>query len=197
MFRLFLAAAPAALLMMSTAQAEPVAYEMDLSHTVVRATWDHQGFSQQSLEFTDFNGTLALDMETPANSTVDITFNLVEGIWAGGHHDRFIVHLNSADFFDTGTTPTAHFVGTNFETDDGVTGVMTGDLTMNGQTHEVMLDVELNKTGETQDGRSKLGFSAIGYIERSNWDMGYAVPYVSDRIEIFLSTEVSAIAAAQ
>tara|TARA_R110000868_G_scaffold120773_7_gene320674 strand:+ start:8623 stop:9216 length:594 start_codon:yes stop_codon:yes gene_type:complete len=197
MIRLFLAAAPAALLMMSSAQAEPVAYEMDLSHSVVRATWDHQGFSQQSLEFTDFNGTLVLDMEAPSNSTVDITFNLIDGMWAGGHHERFIGHLNSADLFNTAASPTAHFVGTNFETDDGVTGVMTGDLTLNGQTHEVMLDVELNKSGETQDGLSKLGFSAIGFINRSDWGLGYAVPYVSDQVEIFLSTEVSAIPAAE
>ena len=135
MFRLFLAAAPAALLAFSSASAEPVSYEFDLSHTVVSASWDHQGYSQQSLQFTDFSGTLDLDLETPANSTVDITFNLIDGLWAGAHHARFITHLNTGDFFDTAITPTAHFVGTSFETEDGETGVMTGDLTMNGQTH--------------------------------------------------------------
>ena len=197
MFRLFLAAAPAALLMMSSAQAEPVNYAMDLAHSVVRATWDHQGYSHQSVEFTDFDGTLMLDLENPANSTVDVTFNLIDGMFAGGHHERFVAHLNSADFFDTAINPTARFVGTNFETDDGITGVMTGDLTMNGQTHEVMLDVELNQSGETREGASKLGFSAIGYINRSDWDLGYLVPYISDQVEIYLSTEMAAVPAAE
>lgn len=197
MFRLFLAAAPAALLAFSSASAEPVAYEFDLSHTVVSASWDHQGYSQQSLQFTDFNGTLDLDLETPANSTVDITFNLIDGLWAGAHHARFITHLNTGDFFDTAITPTAHFVGTSFETEDGETGVMTGDLTMNGQTHPVSLDVTLNKTGETRDGGSKLGFTATGSLIRSQWDMGFAVPYVSDEIDLFISTEIAVPAAAE
>tara|TARA_R110000868_G_scaffold269582_1_gene528922 strand:- start:2526 stop:3119 length:594 start_codon:yes stop_codon:yes gene_type:complete len=197
MFRLFLAAAPAALLAFSSASAEPVSYEFDLSHTVVSASWDHQGYSQQSLQFTDFSGTLDLDLETPANSTVDITFNLIDGLWAGAHHARFITHLNTGDFFDTAITPTAHFVGTSFETEDGETGVMTGDLTMNGQTHPVILDVTLNNTGETRDGGSKLGFTATGSLIRSQWDMGFAVPYVSDEIDLFISTEVSAIQAAE
>ena len=197
MIRLFLAAAPAALLAFSSASAEPVAYAFDHSHTVVSASWDHQGYSRQSLQFTDYDGTLDLDLETPANSTVDITFNLISGIWTGANQDDFIAHLNSADFFDTAVTPTAHFVGTSFETEDGITGVMAGDLTMNGQTHPVSLDVTLNQSGETRDGRSKLGFTATGSLLRSEWDMGYAIPYISDEIELFLSTEISAIPAAE
>ena len=141
MFRLFLAAAPAALLAFSSASAEPVAYEFDRSHTVVSASWDHQGYSRQSLQFTDYDGTLDLDLETPANSTVDITFN--------------------------------------------------------GQTHPVSLDVTLNNSGETRDGRSKLGFTATGMLVRSQWDMGYAVPYVSDEIELFISTEMAVPAPAE
>ncbi|WP_339741448.1 YceI family protein [uncultured Maricaulis sp.] len=197
MFRLFLAAAPAALLAFSSASAEPVAYEFDRSHTVVSASWDHQGYSRQSLQFTDYDGTLDLDLETPANSTVDITFNLISGLWAGAGQDAFIGHLNSGDFFDTALTPTARFVGTGFETENGETGVMTGDLTMNGQTHPVSLDVTLNNSGETRDGRSKLGFTATGMLVRSQWDMGYAVPYVSDEIELFISTEMAVPAPAE
>jgi len=197
MNRLFLAAAPAVLLAFSSAQAEPVSYEFDFSHTEVSASWVHQGYSRQSLQFTDFDGTLDLDLETPGNSTVDITFNLISGIWAGAHHDSFIGHLNSGDFFDTAVFPTAHFVGTSFETEDGQTGVMTGDLTMNGQTHPVSLEVTLNNAGETRDGRSKLGFTATGTLLRSQWDMGYAVPYVSDEIDLFISTEMAVPAATE
>lgn len=69
---------------------------------------------------------------------------------------------------------------------------MTGDLTMNGQTHPVSLEVTLNQQGETRDGTPKLGFTATGSLVRSTWDMGFAVPFVSDEIELFISTELVA-----
>jgi len=191
MTRLFLAASTA-LLVASAAQAEPVSFEFDKSHTLIEARWEHQGYSTMAIQFTDYDGTLDLDLEAPENSTVDITFNLIDGFWVGANQDRFITHLNSGDFFDTAVTPTAHFVATGFATEDGETGTMTGDLTMNGMTNTVSLDVTLNQTGETRDGTTKLGFTATGSLTRSAWDMGFAVPYVSDESELFISTEVTA-----
>lgn len=195
MTRLLAATAALALLGTAAASADPVSFDFDKSHTTIRASWAHQGYSTQSLQFTDYDGTLDLDLENPSASTVDVTFNLIDGIWAGAHHERFIGHLNSDDFFDTAVTPTAHFVATGFETEDGTTGTMTGDLTMNGVTNPVTLDVTLNQVGETQDGNTKAGFTATGTILRSEWDMGYAVPFVSDEIELFISTELVAAAA--
>jgi polyisoprenoid-binding protein YceI len=194
MTRLLLAASALVLTAASAASAEPVAFEFDKTHTLIEASWEHQGYSTQRLQFTDYDGTLELDLETPSNSTVDITFNLVGGMWAGAHHERFIGHLSSADFFEVEANPTARFVATGFETEDGETGVMTGDLTMNGQTHPVSLNVTLNQVGETRDGNTKLGFTATGSLMRSEWDMGFAVPYVSDEIELFISTELTAAA---
>ncbi|WP_323761686.1 YceI family protein [Maricaulis sp.] len=195
MTRLFLAASAALLTATAataTALAEPVSFEFDKTHTVIEARWDHQGYSTMSLQFTDYDGTLSLDLETPSNSTVDITFNLIDGFWVGANQDRFITHLNSGDFFETEANPTAHFVATGFDSADGQTGTMTGDLTMNGMTHPVSLDVTLNRVGETRDGTTKLGFTATGSLMRSQWDMGFAVPYVSDEIELFISTEMTA-----
>lgn len=174
----------------ATAFAEPVAYDFDKAHTLIRASWTHQDYSTQELHFTDYEGTLLLDLDDPSASTVDITFNLIGGIWPGAHHERFIRHLNSDDFFETELNPTARFVATGFETEDGETGTMTGDLTMNGQTHPVSLTVTLNKQGETNSGATKLGFTAIGSLERSQWDMGFAVPHISDAIDLFISTEL-------
>ncbi|WP_304070778.1 YceI family protein [Maricaulis maris] len=191
MTRLFLAASTA-LLIAGAAQAEPVSYEFDKSHTLIEARWEHQGYSTMSLQFTDYDGTLDLDLDMPENSAVDITFNLIDGFWVGANQDRFITHLNSADFFETEVNPTAHFVATGFATEDGETGTMTGDLTMNGVTNPVSLAVTLNQVGETRDGNTKLGFTATGSLMRSEWDMGFAVPYVSDEIELFISTELTA-----
>ena len=192
MTRFLLSAAAALTAFTAPALAAPVEYEFDKNHTVVRASWLHQGMSTMSLELTNYDGTLMLDLEDPSNSAIDVTFTLADGMWAGANQDRFIGHLSSGDFFEVEVNPTVHFVATGFDSDDNQTGTMTGELTMNGQTHPVSLDVVMNGSGETRDGRTKHGFTATGTLMRSTWDMGFAVPYISDEIEIFISTELEA-----
>ena len=188
-----LAAFLTAPIMSGAAFAEPVAYEFDRTHTAIRATWDHLGLSRQSIYFTDYEGVLLLDLEEPANSTVDVTFNLAGGFWVGADQDRFEAHLEHSDLFHVEEFPTARFVAAAFETEDGETGTMTGDLTLLGQTHPVTLDVTLNHAGghPFNPDRQVAGFSASTTILRSQWGMDYAVPAVSDAIDISIETELN------
>ena len=187
----FAIALSAAAMIAPAAAAAPVSYEFDRTHTEIRASWDHQGYTRQSMQFTQYDGTLDLDLEEPGNSVVDITFTLIDdGFWVGAHHDRFIAHLNSADLFNTAEYPSARFVATSFETEDGVTGTMTGELTLLDTTRPVTLAVTLNKQDATNDGRTKLGFSATGTLNRSEWGLGFAVPHISDEIVISIETEL-------
>jgi len=190
----FAAASLAAFLAAPTVSsaAEPVEYEFDKTHTAISATWTHLGYSEQSIYFTDYDGVLLLDFEEPANSTVDVTFNLAGGFWVGANQERFEGHLNSADLFNTEEFPTVRFVATSFETQDGETGTMTGDLTLLGQTGPVTLDVALNQRSDHPfSGTPTAGFSASGTILRSEWGMGYAVPAVSDELAISIETELA------
>lgn len=190
-----LAAFLAAPALTSAASADPAAYEFDKTHTTIRATWDHLGMSRQAIHFTDYDGVLLLDFEEPQNSTVDVTFNLVDGFWVGAGQERFVNHLNSGDLFNTGEFPTARFVATEFVTEDGETGAMTGDLTLLGQTRPVTLDVTLNyRGGHPFDAdRQVAGLSATGAIQRSEWGMDYAVGGVSDEIRIEIETELALV----
>ena len=173
------------------AMAEPVAYEFDKDHTTIIASWDHLGFSRQGIEFTDYDGNLMLDMEAPENSSIDVTFNLADGgFWVGTPgDDSFENHLSSGDLLDVEAFPTATFTATSFETEDGKTGAMTGDLTLKGETRPVTLDVTLNKAGEMR-GSTKAGFSATGTMMRSDWGIDYAVPAVSDELKLMIETEL-------
>lgn len=187
-----LAALLTAPLTVADAFAEPAEYEFDRNHTTIRASWDHLGYSRQALHFTDYEGVLLLDFEEPENSTVDITFTLPDGIWAGANQGRFVDHLNSEDFFLTGEHPQARFVATGFSTEDGQTGTMTGELTIRGTTNPVTLDVELNKH-EPRNDTLTAGFSARGSVLRSEWGMGYGVPAVSDEVQIHIETELTLV----
>ncbi|WP_420434056.1 YceI family protein [Hyphobacterium sp.] len=184
----FFTATAIAALTATAALADPVEYVFDKSHTEISASWVHQGLSRQSMQFTDYDGTLMLDFDTPSNSTIDISFNLIDGIWPGAHHDRFIAHLNSDEIFNTAEFPTAHFVATGFETEDGETGTMTGDLTLAGTTVPVTLDVTLNRLRE--DGTA--GFTATGTVMRSDWGptVGIYAGPISDEVIITINTEL-------
>ena len=187
----FVTIAAIAALTSTAAFADPVAYEFDKSHTEISANWMHQGLSRQTLQFTAYDGTLLLDFENPANSTIDITFNLIDGLWAGAHHDRFVAHLNSDEIFDTAQFPTAHFVATGFETEDGATGIMTGDLTIVGVTVPVSLDVTLNLLRD--DGTA--GFTATSTLVRSHWSEQIAIyaGYISDEVILTINTELEPV----
>ena len=187
-----LAAFLAAPTLAPSAFADPAEYQFDKTHTTIKASWDHLGFSRQSLHFTDYEGVLLLDFEEPENSTVDVTFNLAGGFWVGANQDGFVGHLNSPDLFNTEAFPTARFVATGFETDDGETGVMTGDLTLLGETRPVSLDVTLNRRGEIREVETA-GFTATGAITRSEWGMEFAAPHVSDEIALEINTELTIV----
>ena len=189
-----LAAFLAAPALTSTAFAEPAEYTFDKTHTAISATWNHLGYSEMSIYFTDYEGVLLLDFEDPSNSTVDVTFNIADGFWVGAGQDRFVGHLNSPDLFNTAEFPTAQFVATSFETEDGETGTITGDLTLLGQTNPVTLDVTLRQKGPHPfSGAEIAGFSATGTILRSEWGMGYAVPAVTDELTISIETELALV----
>lgn len=183
-------AAVAAILTTATAVAEPVPYEFDKTHTTISASWNHQGYSNQSLQFTNYTGTLLLDFDKPEKSTVEVEFSLDGGYWAGApESDKFEKHLASADFFDIVNFPTAKFTATKIQMTGEDMGKMIGDLTIRDITKPVELDVRLNKRGDSR-GRPKAGLSASGVIDRSQWGMGFAAPAVPNEIEISIETEL-------
>ncbi len=180
----------------NTAMAQAAPYTFDKTHTTISGSWMHWGFSRQAIEFTDYDGTLMLDFDDPSASSIEVTIRLADkAYWLGApESDRFENHAASKDLFDIAIFPTAKFVSTSFETEDGVSGVMHGDLTLKGQTHPVSLEVKLNKRGVVRDNHHA-GFSAHGVIKRSDWGMGFGVPAVSDEIKIMIETEVDGPAA--
>jgi len=186
-----IAVAGCLLLTSAPAIAESRSYELDASHTSIRATWDHQGFSMMSLELTRYDATISIDLDNPENNTLAITFNLVDGIWAGADQAGFHSHLASADLFNVDVFPTATFVASSFETEDGESGVMRGDLTLLGETLPVSLFVELRKAADVEGGH-KIGVTANTTITRSDWGMDYAVPIISDWIGITIEAELFA-----
>ena len=171
-------------------------YALDPQHTEVRFTWDHLGLSRQGGRFTAAEGTVTFDPAKPDASTVDVTIP-VKGISTGVK--KLDEHLiTTKDFFDATAYPAITFKSTLVRMKTDKTGEVEGDLTINGVTKPVVLDVVWNFTGEhplqsinpVYAGAYSSGFSATTQIRRSDWGITRTIPYVSDELRITIETEM-------
>ena len=68
---------------------------------------------------------------------------------------------------------------------DGTGATITGNLTIKGVTKPVTLDAEFYGAGvQPMNKKENIGFVATSSIKRSDFNMGYGVPMVGDRIEL-------------
>jgi polyisoprenoid-binding protein YceI len=162
-------------------------YATDPSHRYITFTYVHQGYSEPWLRWRDWTGTLDWNAEDPSASSVSVTIN-ADAIDSGV--DVFDGHLKGENFFDTANHPEITFVSTSVEKTGANTGTIAGDLTIKGITKPATLNAVFNKGQfEERGGIYKLGFSATTSVNRSDFGMDYAVPIVSDQVDIVIETE--------
>jgi polyisoprenoid-binding protein YceI len=87
--------------------------------------------------------------------------------------------------------PEIGFVATGIEMDGAGGAVITGDLTIMDTTKPVTLAATLNKAGVHPMSKAPtMGLNATTTVLRSDWGLGYAVPIVSDAVNINISVEL-------
>lgn len=166
-------------------------YTADANHTLVKWEVNHFGFSPLWGLFGGITGTLQLDPKNPAAAKVDVTIPVSKLVTAvpgftghmlapgkdGGKPDLF--GPNPAD---------AKFVSTHVVVDDdGDEAKVHGNLTLNGITKPVTLNVDFYGAGKTpaqMGGKENVGFEAEAKIKRSDFGLGFVVPLVSDEVEL-------------
>ncbi|MDO5632693.1 MAG: YceI family protein [Paracoccus sp. (in: a-proteobacteria)] len=189
MKRTIIAAAFAAVMPMAVlAQDTPDSgtYVFDSDHAQALFSWNHMVFSTSYGMVNGIEGQVVLDAENPANSTVEARFPAVSIQTVSPGLDE---HLKSEDFFN-GDGGEVTFVSTVVEPGEGNSARVTGDLTLNGQTHPVVLDMVLNHSGENPIAQKPaVGFTGTTIIKRSDFGLGAFVPAVSDEVQITLNVE--------
>ena len=165
-------------------------YTIDPGHTLVEWTVDHLGFSPYFGLFGEPTGTLTLDPKNPAAAKVDVTIPVSKVVTASagltGHLLRAPKEAGGKpDFF--GPSPAdARFVSTRVVA-KGETASVTGNLTLNGITKPVTLQVSFYGAGKSpaqMGGKDNLGFEAHTTIKRSEFGIGFGVPMVSDEVKL-------------
>ncbi|MEM6897196.1 MAG: YceI family protein, partial [Pseudomonadota bacterium] len=137
--------------------------------------------------FFEVEGDIMFDADDPAASSVTATVPLggmlVDPTLKG--------HLASDRWFGGLDGKMVEFTSTGIELTGDETALITGDLTVNGMTKEVVLDAMLNSTGTGPSGAPIAGFDATATVLRSDFGVGAFAPFVSDEIAVEISIEAS------
>ncbi|WP_112309034.1 YceI family protein [Pseudogemmobacter bohemicus] len=185
--RSFAFAAALASLISAPAFAEPVKYTLDPSHSQILFTFNHLGFSTMTGMFSGFEGTIMFDQENPADSSVEVTFPVSMMLTGWEARDQ---HFATADFFDPAKAETVSFKSTSIEVTGETTALITGSLSMNGVTKDVVLDATLTQVGEQPMLKKEwAGFTATTTLLRSEWGLGMFTPFIADEIPVTINIE--------
>ncbi len=163
-------------------------YTLEKTHGYITFTYSHLGFSNPQVGFDSFDVDLDLDAADPASSALNVT---VDATSVNSRVDVFDEHLNDDKLFNTDEFPSITFTSTGMEALGDDKFKVMGDLTIKGITKPVVLDASINKTGNNPFSKKPtVGVSASATVMRSEWDMGYATPAVSDEVTISIEVEL-------
>lgn len=171
----------------AAAQAQPVTYTIDPTHTFANFELSHFGTSTIRGRFDKKEGTVQFD-RAGKSGRVEITIDMAS---VSTGVPPFDGHLRSADLLDVAKHPQARFVGDRFVfSGDKVTEV-GGTLTMMGKTHPVTLKAtNFNCYQNPMLKREVCGGDFETTITRSQWGINYGIPVAApDAVRLLIQVE--------
>lgn len=167
-------------------------YRLDPRHASVLFRIRHMGLAWFTARFDTKDATLELNRDDPAQSrltaSVDAT-SVNTGVLNREGERAFDRQIGNA--LGAERSPQIAFASTAIERTGERTARVTGDLTMNGQTHPAVLDVTFD--GSTVDilrGANRvIGFSAVGEIDRAQWGVNEWGAFTGDDVQIVIEAE--------
>jgi polyisoprenoid-binding protein YceI len=194
--RKFVMAIGLAAIMAVPAFAATTTWTLDPNHTNAQFTVRHLGISNVQGDFTKISGTVQLDDQNLANSSVDVSIdvNSIDTRVAMRDND-----LKSEHFLNAAMYPTITFKSTKVEkTGDGYK--VTGNLTIRGVTKEVVLNVgalsDARKDPMSRTGGLRRGAAASLTINRQDFGVAADPGMVGDELAVQIDLEMTAAAPA-
>ena len=179
-------------LLASAASAEPMIYTLDPGHSQVTFHFEHAGFSITHGMFGGFEGTITIDRDDLAASSVFVSI-ATDRLFTGDTA-RDDVLLRSGQFFDLDAAPMITFLSTSVALGGSNTAMISGDLNINGVTVPVVLETEL--MGQTESyplppwsGQPAVGFVAHTVLSRTAFNLGLFAPFIADEVVVEISVE--------
>ncbi len=162
--------------------------EIDTVHSSVVFAVKHFGVSYAYGRFNQFDGKIEYDAANAANSNFELTIKADSVDTANERRDK---HLRSPDFFNANQFGEISFKSTKVERASEKQLKVTGDLTMNGVTKSISVDIE--ETGQFEHPRRGMmyGFHGTAVVKRSEFNVSYGVDNgaIGDDVKLMISLE--------
>jgi polyisoprenoid-binding protein YceI len=173
---LFLAAT---LLGAGALSAAPQEFKADKAHSSVTFKIRHF-FTKVPGSFAEMDATIKYDESDPSKSSATAQIDVTSVDTNNSDRDE---HLASDDFFSASNHPTMTFESTEWKVDGDNQFSVTGNLSMNGETKPVTLDVTLLGMQPNQDGVMVSGWEISGELDRRDWGITYGQGIVGNEVE--------------
>lgn len=170
-----------------------MAYQIDSAHSQIQFTVRHMMISKVRGHFQKFDGSVNLDEQNPARTTVDVR---IDAASIDTRDEQRDTHLRSPDFLNAEQYPYITFKSTQVDVIDDHHARLTGDLTIRDITHPVIMQVEYNGSAKSPWGTTSYGFNGHTTINRKDWNLTWNVALetggvlVGDDINIDIELEL-------
>jgi polyisoprenoid-binding protein YceI len=182
------------LLVLSPLSAQEGNWRIDPLHSLAQFSVRHMMISTVRGQFGGVKGTIKYDPQNPAAATVEATIDCTTINTGEPKRDN---DLKGEEFFDVKKYPAMKFKSKRVDVAGPGKLKVTGDLTINAVTRQVVLDLE-GPTAPIKDtqGRQKIGVSATAKVSRKEFGILYNPVLetggvaVSDEVSIVLDIEL-------
>lgn len=156
------------------------------AHASIKFRVQHLGYSWLYGRFNEFSGNFSYDEKAPEKSSVEVTIKTSS---VDSNHAERDKHLRSDDFLHVDKYPEARFVSTSYSQGEDGSGVLKGNLTLNGVTRPVEIDVEFIGAGQDPWGGYRAGFEGKTSFAMADFGIVKDLGPKSKDVELTLSVE--------
>ena len=171
MKKTLLSAALAAVLGAASLPALAETWAIEASHSTIGFSVRHMLVSNVWGSFGTFTASVDGSPADPSTAKISATIEVASVDTREPKRDE---HLRAADFFDAAKFPQMTFTSTKVEKSSATTAKVAGNLTLRGVTKPVGLDVEYTAPVKNPWGKTVVGASATGKINRKDFGVNWS-----------------------
>lgn len=156
------------------------------AHAAINFSIQHLGYSYLTGRFNNFSGEFNYDPKNVAASSITVNIDTTS---VDSNHAERDKHLRSPDFLNVEKFPKASFVSKKVVPGDDGEFDIVGDLTLNGVTKSITIEVD--KVGEGKDpwGGYRAGFEGETEIALKDFNITKDLGPASQTVKLELHVE--------